>query len=265
MQQQRIHMACVSRTAFCMVLGDILRENPFWMAVSLSNLCWICLMFLISISVLKICEMYVTYNILQPTIVWWRCCQGVLTFNHNIQHSKASSARWGKLWAIMRQTMGYHNPNKWGGVSPNKLTSQPDILLMAQVPPNNTQQCSAAHFGRQSSILSWRRVWHGQHARFCFFSTVLPCWLWKADCEQKSHIQHFKVGTTTIWFDNNHDIKNTKKKSVGQCWVTVHCSLGAAPAFVVALPDAEQLTSPGGQLCSRSTSEEKDDKSHGII
>lgn len=98
-----------------------------------------------------------------------------------------------------------------------------------------------------------------------FFSTVLPCWLWKADCEQKSHIQHFKVGTTTIWFDNNHDIKNTKKKSVGQCWVTVHCSLGAAPAFVVALPDAEQLTSPGGQLCSRSTSEEKDDKSHGII
>jgi hypothetical protein len=52
---------------------------------------------------------------------------------------------------------------------------------------------------------------------------------------------------------------------VGQCWVTVHCSLGAAPAFVVALPDAEQLTSPGGQLCSRSTSEEKDDKSHGII
>lgn len=111
----------------------------------------------------------------------------------------------------LRQTMGYHNPNKWGGVSPNKLTSQPDILLMAQVPPNNTQQCSAAHFGRQSSILSWRRVWHGQHARFCFLPTVLPCWLWKADCEQKSHIQHFKVGTTTIWFDNNHDIKNTKK------------------------------------------------------
>ena len=93
----------------------------------------------------------------------------------------------------LRQTMGYHNPNKWGGVSPNKLTSQPDILLMAQVPPNNTQQCSAAHFGRQSSILSWRRVWHGQHARFCFFP--LFC---HADCERQTASRKVTSNTSRL-------------------------------------------------------------------
>ena len=122
-----------------------------------------------------------------------------------------------------------------------QLTSQPDILLMAQVPPNNTQQCSAAHFGRQSSILSWSRVWHGQHARFCFFPLLI---MKRRLAAEKSHptLQgwyHYNM----VWQQPRY--KEHQKKSVGQCWVTVHCSLGAAPAFVVALPDAEQLTSPG--------------------
>jgi hypothetical protein len=64
----------------------------------------------------------------------------------------------------------------------------------------------------------------------------LPCWLWKADCEQKSHIQHFKVGTTTIWFDNNHDIKNTKKKIRGSM-----------------LGDCSLFAGCGTSICSRST------------